>query len=143
MAAEAVNIEIAPITSGLLIRIQDERVTQAHGERIMAAITEAGYQNGAELVLNLIKVDSFQSAGLATLARIAFEHRLKIVGTDEKITRLLDLMGILPVVDLGDSEAEFLPESGGGSGGGSGGSGDGGGDSGGSGASGGDAAPAS
>ena len=104
MPPDPVNIEILPIPNGLLIRISDDRVTQAHGERIMAAIGEAGHESGAELILNLQKVDSFQSAGLATLARIAFEHRLKIVGTDEKITRLLDLMGILPVVDLGDTE---------------------------------------
>jgi anti-anti-sigma factor len=109
MAADPVNIEIVPIPNGLLIRIADVRVTQAHGEQIMAAIASSGNESGADLVLNLQKVDSFQSAGLATLARIAFEHRLKIVGTDEKITRLLDLMGILPVVDLGDSEEEFLP----------------------------------
>lgn len=109
MPNDSVNIEIKPIPSGLLIRIADQRVTQAHGEHIMAAIAGAGHESGADLILNLTKVDSFQSAGLATLARIAFEHRLKIVGTDEKITRLLDLMGILPVVDLGDSEEEFLP----------------------------------
>jgi anti-anti-sigma factor len=109
MADDAVHIETKPIANGLLIRINDERVTQAHGEAIMGAITSAGFDAGAELVLNLTKVDSFQSAGLATLARIAFEHRLKVVGTDEKITRLLDLMGILPVVDLGETEAEFLP----------------------------------
>lgn len=102
------DVEIEEIAGGLLIRINDERVTQAHGERIMATLSDRGLEAGAEIVLNLTKVDSFQSAGLATLARIAFEHRLKIVGSDEKITRLLDLMGILPVVDLGETEAEFV-----------------------------------
>lgn len=108
MADPALDMEIQEIPSGLLIRINDGRVTQAHGERIMQQLAEKGLDGGAEIVLNISKVDSFQSAGLATLARIAFEHRLKIVGTDDKIVRLLDLMGILPVVDLGESEAEFL-----------------------------------
>ena len=108
MAETGLNIEVEKIPNGILIRINDERVTQAHGERIMQILDEKGFDGGAEIVLNLTKVDSFQSAGLATLARIAFEHRLKIVGSDEKITRLLDLMGILPVVDLGETEAEFL-----------------------------------
>ena len=62
-----------------------------------------------EVVLNLSAVKAFQSAGLATLARIAFDHRLKVVCTDEKVHRLLDLMGILPVVDVGDDEKRFLP----------------------------------
>lgn len=110
MSADDVHIEIKSIPNGLLIRVNDDRVTQSHGEQIMKAISESGHESGAELVLNLTKVESFQSAGLATLARIAFEHRLKVVGTDEKITRLLDLMGILPVVDLAESEAEFLPD---------------------------------
>jgi anti-anti-sigma factor len=108
MAEPALDMEIRDVTNGLLIRIHDARVTQAHGERIMQALAEKGLNAGAEIVLNLSKVDSFQSAGLATLARIAFEHRLKIVGSDEKITRLLDLMGILPVVDLGETEADFV-----------------------------------
>lgn len=108
MPEPALDMEVRTIPHGLLIRINDERVTQAHGERIMQTLAERGLDGGAEIVLNLSKVDSFQSAGLATLARIAFEHRLKIVGTDDKIVRLLDLMGILPVVDLGETEAEFL-----------------------------------
>jgi anti-anti-sigma factor len=108
MAEPTLDVEVQDIPNGLLIRIADERVTQAHGERIMQTLAEKGFENGAEIVLNLTKVESFQSAGLATLARIAFEHRLKIVGSDEKITRLLDLMGILPVVDLGETEADFI-----------------------------------
>ena len=108
MGDDQLGMEIQDIAGGVLIRISDERVTQAHGERIMQVLAEKGLDGGAEIVLNLTEVDSFQSAGLATLARVAFEHRLKIVGSDEKITRLLDLMGILPVVDLGETEAEFV-----------------------------------
>lgn len=110
MSSPAPRVSIHETPTGILVRIGDPRMLQSHGEAVIAWLHD--HKSGAqvEVVVNLSKVATFQSAGLATLARVAFEHRLKLVYTDDKVHRLLDLMGILPVVDVGREEKAFVKQ---------------------------------
>ena len=110
MSNAAPRVTIHETPTGILVRIGDPRMLQAHGEAVLAWLHDRKAGTQVEVVVNLSKVATFQSAGLATLARVAFEHRLKLVYTDDKVHRLLDLMGILPVVDIGREEKAFVKQ---------------------------------
>ncbi len=104
------HVVVYPTPKGILVRVGSGRFSQEDAEILAKAAGEKGKSEPREIVLNILPVDSFQSAALATVARLAFDHRLKIVCADPKITKLLDLVGILPAVEVAEKEEAFVTE---------------------------------
>ncbi|MCI0342473.1 MAG: hypothetical protein L0216_15260 [Planctomycetales bacterium] len=110
MPEKVPHIIVYPTPKGILVRVGSGRFSQEDAEVLAKAAGEKGPGEPREIVLNILPVDSFQSAALATVARLAFDHRLKVVCADPKITKLLDLVGILPAVEVADKEQAFIAE---------------------------------
>jgi anti-anti-sigma factor len=92
----------------LLLKVLSKEFTNREAEEYAAIVFEKLVGLFDKVVVDIREVAYMNSSGISVLARTASNMPMRIVGASANVRSVMDLMGLLPLLSLDDTQEEAL-----------------------------------
>ena len=90
------------------VRITDDRFELEQAQSLSRLIFESTTGDAPRILLNFSGVRYINSTGVSLLVRIGTERELRVVHLNPDVTKVMDSIGILPLLKIHRTESEAL-----------------------------------
>jgi anti-anti-sigma factor len=92
----------------LAIRITEDRFELDQAQSVSRLIFESTQGDAPRILLNFAGVRYINSTGVSLLVRIGTERELRVVNVNPAVRKVMDSIGILPLLNIHRTEQEAL-----------------------------------
>lgn len=92
----------------LIVRILDDRFELEQAQILSRLIFESTAGDAPRILLNFAGVRYINSTGVSLLVRIGTERELRVINVNPSVRKVMDSIGILPLLKVHRTEQEAL-----------------------------------